>query len=123
MSAQKWIMFGGLIALVFAAQSFLPETKHEPTKPIVYYKDEKSIRDALSKEETVKDITFTVSPGWIYVGVYSDGSNRNGYASYICQVIQPYILEDMNVKIVDYKDVLQKKGFTELGTAKCKASK
>ncbi|MFW9626753.1 MAG: hypothetical protein ACMV1K_08440 [Sulfurospirillum sp.] len=120
---KKWIFYGGLIGLVFAAQNFLPEIKNDPMKPIVYYKDEKTLKDILSKEDKIKDVTLNVTPGWVYVSVYSDGTKRDGYAEYLCLEVQPHLLEDVYIKIVDHKDVLQKKGFTEIGLTKCKASK
>lgn len=122
MTAQKWIMYGGLIALVFAAQSFLPDVKHNPIKPIVYYKDEKIIRELILKEPSVKDMMFS-QPGWVYVSMYTKGERKDGFAEYICLTIQPHLLEDVYVKIVDHKDVLQNKGFTEIGLVKCKKNK
>jgi len=96
------------------------EVKTPPKKsePIVYFKDEKAIRDLLSKEEKIKEVLLK-DTGFIYVGVYSDGTNRDGYAQYLCALLQPHIL-NASIKVVDYKDVVQKKGFTEIGVAKCK---
>jgi hypothetical protein len=96
------------------------EVKTPPKKsePIVYFKDEKAIRDLLAQEQKVKEVLLK-DTGFIYVGTYSDSTNRDGYAQYLCTLLQPHI-SNVTVKIVDYKDVLQKKGFTELGIAKCK---
>jgi|GEM_PF-4027875 len=120
--SQKWIVYGGLIALVFAAQSFLPEPqyKSDPIKEKVYYKDEQLIKQLILKEQLVKDMMFS-QPGWIYVSMYAKNGERNdGFAEYLCLAIQSYILEDVYIKIVDHKDILQKKGYTEIGLTKCK---
>lgn len=119
---KKWIFYGGLIGLVFAAQNFLPEIKNDPMKPIVYYKDEKAIRDLILKEKNVQEMIFS-QPGWISVSMFTKGERKDGFAEYLCLAVQPHLLEDVYIKIVDHKDVLQKKGFTEIGLTKCKASK
>lgn len=119
---KKWIFYGGLIGLVFAAHNFLPEIKNDPMKPIVYYKDEKAIRDLILKEKNVQEMIFS-QPGWISVSMFTKGERKDGFAEYLCLAVQPHLLEDVYIKIVDHKDVLQKKGFTEIGLTKCKASK
>ncbi len=95
------------------------EVKNNPKKieSIVHFKDKKAISDLLAKEQKVKEYILR-DTGFIYIGMYSDGTNRNGYAEYICILLHNHI-SNATVKIVDYKDILQKKGFTELGISKC----
>ncbi len=119
MTAKKFLIYVVIIMALFSLVEALREKEpKKKTEPIVYFKDEKTIRDLLMKEAIIKDVTFNET-GWVYVGIYSDGTNRNGYAEYLCTSIKPFIGAGVNVKIVDYKDVLQKKVFTEIGKAKC----
>ena len=40
-----------------------------------------------NEEPTVKDAVWTALNDIFKVGVLNDGSNRNGYASYVCEVL------------------------------------
>lgn len=89
------------------------KTEAKKQKLLEYFKS--------GKEPAAKDALW-MDNNWFYVGVWSDGSNRNGYAEYVCQAANDIGLKEQNiwVKIVDYKKVLQNEGFEELGSASCK---
>lgn len=124
MSLKKFLVYLVIIIALYKIIGIIEENdkaKNPPKKsePIVYFKDEEAVKVALSKEKQIKDFNLEFK-GWIYVGMYSDGTRRDGYAESLCLSLRPYLAHEVTVKIVDYKDILQKKGFTELGIAKCK---
>lgn len=126
MTLKKFFIYVVIIIALYKVVGIIEENdkaKNPPKKsePIVYFKDEKAIRALLDKEQKIKEVTLF--DGYIYVGMYSDGTNRSGYAESLCLSLKPYIEHDVTVKIVDYKDILQKKGFTEMGISRCKPSK
>lgn len=123
MTLKKFLVYVVIIIALYKVVDIIEENdkaKNPPKKsePVVYFKDEKAIRALLDKEQNVKDVTLF--DGHIYVGMYGDGTRRDGYAESLCLALMPHLAHEITVKIVDYKDVLQKKGFTEMGIAKCK---
>lgn len=73
-----------------------------------------------TKEKITKDAIWN-GDKFFYVGVWDDGSNRNGYAEYVCLVAYDYGLkgEHIYVKVVDYAKVVKQEGFEKLGEAFC----
>lgn len=123
MTLKKFFIYVVIIIAVYKVVGIIEENdkaKNPPKKsePIVYFKDEKAVKEILSKEKKIKDFNLEFQ-GWVYVGMYSDGTRRDGYAGSLCLTLMPYLAHEITVKIVDYKDVLQKKGFTEMGIARC----
>lgn len=56
---------------------------------------------AIRAEPKVKDLIWT-SASVLYIAVDDDGTRRNGYAEYICQVLHEYGINDTWVKIVKF---------------------
>lgn len=72
------------------------------------------------EEKTTKDAVWT-DVNTFKVGVYSDGTNRDGYAQYVCLTLYDYGFKGKNVlvRVVDYQKVLRGQ-WVNLGTAFCK---
>ncbi len=73
-----------------------------------------------AKEPKIKDALWS-SDRVLAVGVFDDGSNRDGYAQYLCMILYDYELkgERIYIKVIDFSKVVQKKGFIKLGEAFC----
>lgn len=73
-----------------------------------------------SEEPKVKDATWT-APDIFKVGVFDDGSRRNGYAEYVCMVLYDHGLKGKKVwvHVVDIEKVINEKRFVKLGEAQC----
>ncbi|EGQ8491662.1 hypothetical protein NM092_002546 [Vibrio cholerae] len=73
-----------------------------------------------SEEPKVKDATWT-APDIFKVGVFDDGSRRNGYAEYVCMVLYDHGLKGKKVwvHVVDIEKVINDKRFVKLGEAQC----
>ena len=56
------------------------------------------------------------------VAMASDGSNRDGYAQYVCQVLYKhgYKGEGVLVRVVDYPRLVKTGDWVNMGTAQCK---
>lgn len=83
--------------------------------------DEDGFLRAMGEEPKVKDSLVT-DTGALYIGVMDDGTNRNGYAEYVCMVANDFAQppeRDRLVKIIDIAAVARNEGFKELGRHWC----
>jgi len=104
-------------------ETFSNKTKKEIHKDRqISDNEKKQILKLVKDEGRVKDAIWMDS-GFLYVGMYDDKTNRNGFAEYLCLKIQDKVKlkNKLFIKIVDYKNVLQNKGFREIGNAICNA--
>lgn len=75
----------------------------------------------MQKERQVKDLLIT-DAGNIYVGMLDNGSDRRGYAMYVCEVAREFAsssTQDKLIRVIDIAKVVQKKGFHTLGKTNC----
>lgn len=72
-------------------------------------------------EKKVKDALWT-SQSMFKVGVIDDGTRRDGYAEYVCQVIADYGLSGrgISVKVVDIQKLVRMNKWVDLGEARCR---
>ncbi len=72
------------------------------------------------EEPTAKDAIWTTNDIF-KVGVIDDGSSRNGYAQYVCEVLYDYGFKGKKVwvQIIDIVKLTQKGKWIKLGEAKC----
>lgn len=70
------------------------------------------------KEPTVKDATFT-SDSMLKVGVIDNQTSRDGYASYMCQVLADHGVRRVRVQIIDIRKLVQTDKWVKLGEAGC----
>lgn len=61
----------------------------------------KVVLEVIKKESKVKDAVITEA-NVLYVSVLSDGTNRDGYASYFCETLREYKSTIEVVKIVEF---------------------
>jgi hypothetical protein len=78
-----------------------------------------------NKEPTAKDAIWTNSLGDIFkVGVYDDGTNRNGYAQYICLTLHTetcgFDNQNILIQVIDYAKLMQNNEWVKLGEYRCK---
>ncbi|PKM14093.1 MAG: hypothetical protein CVV15_00305 [Gammaproteobacteria bacterium HGW-Gammaproteobacteria-5] len=71
------------------------------------------------EEPKVKDATWMTDDN-LYVGVIDDGSNRRGFAEYLCMVAPDHGAAPAMIKIVDIVKVVNENKFHELGKAYCR---
>lgn len=72
---------------------------------------------ALNAEPKVKDLMWRGST--LYVGVLDDGSNRFGYALYVCNVLAEHDLRGMTVHVMDIVKIVRDNDWVKLGSADC----
>ncbi len=72
-------------------------------------------------EKTALDAAWT-SPTTFSVGVKDDGSNRNGYAQYVCSVLPDFNINTsgITVKIIDVVKLHNNKKWVTLGKVRCR---
>lgn len=70
------------------------------------------------EEPSIKDATWMMDDH-LYVAVFDDGSNRSGFAEYVCMTATAKGAHAAFVKVVDMAKLLQEKKFHELGKAHC----
>lgn len=66
-----------------------------------YMKRDENALIEIKKETKVKDVYVTES-NILYVGVSDDGTKRNGYASYLCEVLREYNSSIKKVRVVKF---------------------
>lgn len=70
------------------------------------------------QEPRVKDATWT-SARMLKVGVLSDGSNRDGFASYVCSVLTDQRITGASVQVIDVAHLVRTGKWVKLGEARC----
>ena len=69
-------------------------------------------------EPKVKDAVWT-QKNWLYLGVYNDGTKRDGLAQYACMVLNDMGFKGIHIKIIDLQKMYQTKKWVKLGYAYC----
>lgn len=74
-----------------------------------------------NEEKKAKDAVWTAN-NIFKVGVINDGSNRSGYAQYICSVLDDYGFKGKGiwVQVIDIMQLTQKSKWVKLGDSRCK---
>lgn len=73
------------------------------------------------KEPTVKDATWT-KPLMFKVGVIDDGTNRDGFAHYVCETLRhDFKISDtgLTVEVIDVEKLVKTDKWIALGRAVC----
>jgi|TARA_B110000503_G_scaffold119654_1_gene181615 hypothetical protein len=73
-----------------------------------------------NEEPTAKDAVWTASD-ILKVGVFNDGSRRDGYASYVCQVLYERGFKGIGVwvQVIDIIQLTQNNKWVRLGQSRC----
>ncbi|EXA69808.1 hypothetical protein J503_0812 [Acinetobacter baumannii 984213] len=73
-----------------------------------------------SNEKIAKDSVWT-SKTMFKVGVLDDGNNRDGYANYVCQVLEDYGFKgsSISVQVIDIQKLVSTNKWIKLGEAHC----
>ena len=69
-------------------------------------------------EKTAKDALWT-SPKMFKVGVLNDGTSRDGYAQYVCQVVADAGLKGVSVQVIDIQKLVKSNKWEKLGEQFC----
>lgn len=103
-----FLFFLVLISTTCLAENF--SQQHERVK--LYFQG--------SSEPKAKDATWT-SNNTFKVGVFDDGSSKNGYAEYVCSVLYDYGFREKKVwvQIIDINQLMSQNKWIKLGEARC----
>ena len=72
------------------------------------------------KEQKVKSFNWTDENKTLNLGLVDDGSNRKGYAEYICLTARDYnITHNFKINIVNYSKMVKKGEVDIIGTYDC----
>lgn len=82
--------------------------------------NEEAIKSTVMQDSSAQDFLVT-DDGAIYVGVLDNGSNRDGYAASVCEVVRTNATGEGNrlVRIIDIAAVSRGEGFKTLGRHQC----
>lgn len=102
-----------LISTLLLSQSAFADNldkSRDEVKQIFISKQEPTAIDAIWTSDTV-----------FKVGVHDNGSSRDGYAEYVCQVLYEHGFKGKNVlvRVVDIDKIVQTGEWVNLGTAQC----
>jgi hypothetical protein len=97
------IILLSLVAFLYISDFFTHESS--PTQRLPSYQG-KTVMDmealaAIRREPKVKDAIITEA-GVLYASVLDDGTNRTGYASYLCEVLRENHSTVSRVKVVKF---------------------
>ena len=109
-NAMKKLLF--IVVMFIAASSFAQSAA-----------DVDKVKTLMKAEPKVKDFVLT-SANVLYVSVIDNGTNRDGYAEYMCQVMRDEHVNVLKVKVVklgSQKDPKRDNAYgVKLGEAQCK---
>ena len=130
----KWALFAFVALVIFGAIFGKYEPQNSTTAQPVQSKAvedtaqkgatddarQKALQHFKTKEPKVKDAMW--SKGILKLGVLDDGSNRNGFAEYACQVLKDdyKITEPTIVEVLDIAKLSSTNKEVILGKATCK---
>lgn len=100
-----------LVLLTFitacSGKSDIPESKKQ--EAVQYFK---------TQEQQILDSTWT-GGSTLAVGVYNDGTKRDGYALYVCQKLADMGIHNVRVRVIDFQRLIHDNKWINLGTASC----
>lgn len=101
-------VFCSILTTQLAAETYSPQ--HEAVQHLFQSNEEKTAKDAIW---TARD-TFKV-------GVIDDGTKRDGYANYVCQVLQDYGFNGKKiwVQVIDIVKLTNTGKWIKLGESHC----
>ncbi|RJP90584.1 MAG: hypothetical protein C4518_08895 [Desulfobacteraceae bacterium] len=102
-----------LIFFIFlTAQAQADELDAKRNEMVKYFKSD--------EEPKVIDAIWTMD-NVFKVGVYDDGSRRDGYAQYVCMVLKEngFRGKEIYVQVIDYAKLMQTKKWIKLGETFC----
>ena len=119
LSVLAWVFILGVPALILF-------TVFSPSEKVVSGKSWRTMAHAdverhfkSDKEGAAKDAVWANS-GLLRIGVYDDGTRRDGYAQYACEVLRDYKIYKAKVIINDVVKVRNSNKWITLGKATCK---
>ena len=71
----------------------------------------------LRTEKTIKSVAYDNYTLW--VGVFNNQGNRNGYAQYVCAVAADFSVKPVRVVVMDIVAWTSRKQRVEIGEARC----
>lgn len=76
----------------------------------------------IRSEVKVRGVHYDDTSGVLSVGVFDDGSKRDGYAMYVCELLREHAPDkrEILIKIVDAPKLTVRGEFQELGRFVCK---
>lgn len=77
------------------------ESSNMSSDTIKYINVNNNALSEIKEEEKVKEVLITES-NILYVSVYDDGTRRDGYASYLCQILKEHKSLVRKVKVVKF---------------------
>ena len=92
-----WMVLGAIIIIYFLFRT--PDNQSTVTETINGNENEKAIEE-IRKEEKVKEALITEA-NVLYVSVLDDGTRRDGYAQYLCEVLKDFNTSVKRVKVVE----------------------
>ena len=111
-----------LLALVMLVGCGSPSEQGKATseKAVISENQQKALEHFKTQEKQVKDAMW--SKGILKLGVLDDGSNRNGFAEYACQILKDdyKITEPTIVEVLDIAKLSSTNKEVMLGKATCK---
>ena len=109
MSLVTFIVLLFCISLPSIAETY--SAAHEEVKNLFQSNEEKTAKDATW---TAKDI--------LKIGVINNGTNRNGYAQYVCSTLDDYGFKGKGVwvQIIDIVKLTRNSKWVKLGEARCR---
>ncbi|MBU1054124.1 MAG: hypothetical protein KKC46_09880 [Proteobacteria bacterium] len=106
------ILFLLVMILIFPSILYSDEYSSQHQKVVKLFESD--------EEPTTKDALWTAS-NIFKVGVFNDGTNRNGYAQYVCQVLYNEGFKDKKVwvQVIDIGKLNSTGKWIKLGEAQC----
>lgn len=98
MKTVGWLIVGLLVLYAFNQVKLSEGIK---TLPDYQVESNYKLMDKVKQERKVIE-AFVTSANVLYVSVISDGTRRDGYASYLCDLISPYTPKVSRVKVVEH---------------------
>lgn len=104
------LITGSILLTLFLVPSYAIERSAKQIQVEKYFHS--------AEEQTAKDALWTAT-NIFKVAVYDDGSSRNSYAMYVCEVLKEKGFYGVSVQIIDVIKLNSDGKWVKLGGAKC----
>jgi len=112
-----------IVGIFIIYQLFSPDVTAQDNLLVTTTSEDNKLLELITLFESDEEPT-TLQADWIsesifVVGVMNDNTKRNGYAQYVCTVLNEHGFNNINVQVVDATKMIDENELAIIGYARC----
>jgi len=110
------------VGIFIVYQLFAPDITHQDNLLVTTTSEDNKRLELIQIFESDEEPTLQadwISESIFVVGVNNDNTKRNGYAQYVCTVLNEHGFNNINVQVVDATKMIDENELAIIGYARC----